>query len=290
LYYFLLIKNDKVNIMCAYLLLNQFSINTNLSENLQGVFDSHCHINSVNQETEQLIQSCMDAGMSGLISVCASPADLNSTISLSKKYLGFIYYTAGLHPLEAIKLDDSSFENYLKEIDSAINSNSPPLAIGEIGLDYVLIHQDEEVKRAIAQERFIDLIKISKKFTLPIVIHCRNAYRDVIDILSQNGCRKVVFHYFNDVGFTKEIIDKGWSVSLPITISKNKAKEIISTSGDLDNIMLETDSPIQLQERKITPLNLGELIQKISDGTGIKKEEIIEKTTKNVCSFFAIRL
>jgi len=272
-------------------MLTNLSINSkDFNQNLQGVFDSHCHIHSLNQETEQLILSCMNAGMSGLISVCASPADLNSTISLSKKYSGFFYYTAGLHPLEAIKLDDSSFEAYLKEIDSAINSNSPPLAIGEVGLDYVLIHQDEEVKRAISQERFIDLIKISKKFSLPIVIHCRNAYRDVIDILSQNDCRKVVFHYFNDAGFTKEIIDKGWFVSLPITISKNKAKGIISTSGGLGNIMLETDSPIQLQERKITPLDLGELVQKISEGTGIKKEEIIEKTTKNVCSFFAIRL
>ena len=256
---------------------------------LENVFDSHCHIHSINQETEQLISSCIDARMGGLISICASPADLKSTIKLRKKYSGFFHYTVGLHPLEAIKLDDLSFENYLKEIQSIFKSEFPPLAIGEIGLDYVLIHQDEKVKRKIAEERFIDLIKIAKKLNLPIVIHCRNSYRDLIDILSQDSCKKVVFHYFNNSGFIKEISDNGWFVSLPITISKNKAKEIISTSPfGLDNIMLETDSPIRLQEREITPLNIGELVKKISEVTGIKEEKIIEKTTKNVRSFFNI--
>jgi TatD DNase family protein len=250
--------------------------------NLIGSFDSHCHLEQDLDGIENLISACEKIGMKGVTTVCARPQDLERTISIAKKF-PFVYYAVGIHPLEAIK-NKNMINQYASRIKN-INENIPkPVAIGEIGLDYFLI---EKKDINFSKEVFTLFIDLSKELKLPIIIHCRDAYGDVIEILKEKKAKEVVFHYFNSPEYAKEIIDQGWHLSLPYTISKSKIKSIFE-STTLDNIMIETDSPIKLGDKWISPLNLGELVSKISSVTGIDEKRIVEKTTNTALSFYRI--
>ena len=253
----------------------------------RGVFDAHCHLEQDVSEGQQIADRCRSAGMRGLITVCARSPDLDNAVRISRQNPGFVYYTAGLHPLEAAGLTEIEISDYAKRIQALPDSNAPnhPIAIGEIGLDYVLVREKEKVLHS--RKVFGEFVSLAKSLKLPISIHCREAYRDVIDILKSGAKQDVVFHYFNQPEYLREIIDNGWVVSLPLTLSKSKIKAVFE-SADLGNVMLETDSPAELGSRKVTPMNVGELVESISKVTMIPEKEIIEKTTKTVSGFFRI--
>jgi len=254
---------------------------------MQGVFDAHCHLEQNVSEGQQIADKCRSAGMKGLVTVCARSPDLANAVQISKQNPGFVYYTAGLHPLEATKLTQIEITDYIEQIKKLPNSISSnhPVAIGEIGLDYVLVKEKEKVLRS--RQVFRDFVSLANTLKLPISIHCREAYRDTIDILKSNTKQNVVFHYFNQPEYVKEIIDNGWAVSLPLTLAKSKIKAVFEFA-DLGHVMLETDSPVELGSRRVTPMNIGELVETISKVAMVSEKEIIEKTTKTVTGFFRI--
>ena len=255
--------------------------------NLNGVFDSHCHLEQLdNVQANMLVLKCKEKGMKGLITVCARPLDFEKTINISISNPGFVYFSLGFHPLEVIKNKDriSSYFNSIRKIFD-YNNSIKPVAIGETGLDYFLVK--DEKNKEFSRQVFISFINLALEFNLPIIIHCRDAYEDVINILKEKRVENAVFHYFNSPQHIEEIMDNGWFVSIPYTLSKNKIKSIFEKI-DLSKIMLETDSPIKLAEKEFSPLNIGELVVKISESTGIEKKEIIQKTTNNVIQFFSI--
>jgi len=224
--------------------------------------------------------------MKGLISVCTGPADFEKTVKLAEVHSGFVYYAAGLHPFEGVKAMEEEIEEYINKIRDVISEgNRPkPVAIGEIGLDYTLVKSSDISK---SKRNFLAFIDLANELNLPIIIHCREAYNEVIETLKSNTKQKVIFHYFNQPQFTKEILDNGWILSLPFTLSKSKIKAIFETAT-LDDVVLETDSPIQLGKKRVTPLSIGELVRNISNVTSFGEKEIVEKTSRNVSSVFKI--
>ena len=253
---------------------------------LQGAFDSHCHLEQELEDREEIIAECKKYCMKGLISVCASPSDFEQAVQLAEKHPNFVHYTAGLHPFEGVKAAEQEIESYVVKIhDIFSEKNRPkPVAIGEMGLDYTLV-KSSDIGRS--KRNFLSFIDLANELDLPIIIHCRGAYSEVIETLKYSTKQKVVFHYFNQPEFTEEILNNGWTISLPFTLSRSKIKAVFE-KATLDNMILETDSPIRLGDKRITPLNIGELARNISNVTSISEKEIVEKTSRNVSSIFKI--
>ncbi|MCS7109469.1 MAG: TatD family hydrolase [Candidatus Micrarchaeota archaeon] len=251
------------------------------TSNLIGAIDSHCHIQDF-AYPEKVIKECKELGLSALITCSASIHDMEKAIGLADNNKGFLYYTVGLHPLFSIKFGKKEIDQHLFKLK--LMPDASFVGIGEVGLDYFLIKEKKD--RELSKEIFIKFIEIANLLKKPIIIHCREAYPDVLDILSSEFRGTAVFHYFNQPEYADEIVKKGWYLSVPITISKQKIKTLIPYK--LDNIILETDSPIKLDNREITPLGIGELIEKICVVTDIEKEKLIEKTTNNVKKVFRI--
>lgn len=261
---------------------------------LHGAIDAHCHLEQKGTffNRDELILSCKAAEMSAVITVCAKPTDLQITINTVKKHKGFVYATAGLHPLEAVSHSENEIDSYLESIKELVKLDSTIIrAIGEVGLDDVLVN--DPTKKQISRDVFIQFIEFANELKLPLSIHCREAYPESIKMLSDYGANRVVFHYFNQPKFVDEITEQGWHLSLPVTIAFSK-KRFVDMINAIRNkeafVMVETDSPIELQgKRVITPLDVSVLIDSIAREKKQNVSQIVTETTNVATGFFSLR-
>jgi TatD DNase family protein len=254
-----------------------------------GLIDSHCHLEQ--KETffsrERLISDCKAAGMAALVTVCARPQDLQLTLEIAGKHKGFVSATAGIHPLEASASTEKEIDAYIGRVRA---HQSELKAIGEIGIDDVLVK--DPVKKQRSRDVFIQFIGLANELGLPISIHCRDAYPEVMKKLSDHGAKRVVFHYFNQPEFVGDIADQGWCLSLPVTLAfsgKRLSKIIKETDDHAADIVVETDSPIELGGgKRITPLDVRLLVDAIAK----EKEEdaalISAETARTASEFFSL--
>jgi len=251
------------------------------------MIDSHCHLEQDPTffDLEQVISDSRKQ-LRSVITVCARPEDLKKTAMLVSKHPEFINACFGLHPYEATKHSEKEIEQYLEQIKE---NRQIAKAIGEIGLDFFLVKDPESQKRC--RDIFIQFIEFSKELGLPLVIHCRDAYHETIDLLSNNDAKKVVFHYFGAKDFTKEIMEYGWYLSIPVTIATaKKLKDILAVAED-DKILAETDSPIKLSVgRMIFPADVRIVIENIAKEKKKSFEETEMAVDKNTIDFFSLKL
>ena len=103
-----------------------------------GLIDAHCHLEQ--KETffsrERLISDCKAAGMAALVTVCARPQDLQLTLGIAERHKGFVFATAGIHPLEAASSKGKEIDSYIEQVKE---HQSELKAIGEIGIDDILV-------------------------------------------------------------------------------------------------------------------------------------------------------
>ncbi|VVB73464.1 Tat-linked quality control protein TatD [uncultured archaeon] len=254
-----------------------------------GMMDAHCHLEQ--KETffsrDQLISDCRAAGMAALVTVCARPQDLRLTLDIAGKHKGFVFPIAGIHPLEAASSSETGIDSYIEGIRAR---RSELKAIGEIGIDDVLVK--DPAKRQRSREVFLQFIGLANELGLPISIHCREAYPEVMKKLSDHGAKRVVFHYFNQPASVGDIADQGWLLSLPVTLalSGRRLSKIVKEADDhAADIVVETDSPIELAcGKRITPLDVVLLIEAIAK----EKEEdaalISAETARTTSEFFSL--
>lgn len=255
-----------------------------------GMIDSHCHLEQ--KETffrrEQLISECRAAGMSALVTVCARPQDFELTLDIVRKHKGFIFATAGIHPLESVSASNS--ENEIDAYIELIKRHRSELnAIGEIGIDDILVK--EPSKRQRSRDVFIQFVELADEIRLPIVIHCREAYPEVIKKLSDRGAKRVVFHYFNKPDLVGDIADQGWCVSLPVTLALSSAKrlsDLLKNAGDkMADVMVETDSPIELSDgKRITPMDVRLIVDAIAKQNREESRLAAAKAARTAKEFF----
>lgn len=151
------------------------------------------------------------------------------TIKVSYNYQNFKYSDIiGVAPQYYLdyKYD---LENYIKDYKG----------VGEIGLDYYWFKDKEE--RAKQKQVFIHQLKIAEKYNKIVELHCRDAYDDMLDILSSYNLKKVIFHFYSgSLDHYKKIIDKGWFISIPPKESSARKKAILY---NYYHLLCETDSP-----------------------------------------------
>ncbi len=251
--------------------------------------DTHVHLNDkrlyaswkeiVNRAKEKRVNKFFVVGY-----------DINSSrIAVELSENDDIYATIGLHPHESDK-----FEFNKKEWDKLLTSKV--IAIGEIGLDYYKLYSLKDSQKQI----FIQFIQYAKENKLPIVIHSRDAWKDLIDIMKTEKVWEIggIMHSFSgSYEIAKIIADWNFlfSFSGPITYpNANNLRDVVRKLP-LDLIAIETDAPYlppQSIRGKINePAYLPEIAQKISEIKGIDLidlSDIIKKNLKRIFKNIAI--
>jgi TatD DNase family protein len=251
--------------------------------------DTHTHIYSkeFEHDAKQIIESSIKANISKLLMPCIDVDSIEPMLSLSNAYPNTCLPMIGIHPCHI----DHDFQKKLYEVEHLLTKEKF-IGIGEIGID---LYRSDKYKN-LQQEAFHIQIALAIKHQLPIVIHCRNAMRETIEILQKYVDKgiKGIFHCFSgSLQEANQIIQLGFLLGIGGVVTfKNSHLQQVITHTNTDNIVLETDSPylapIPYRGKRNQPQYLIHIAEKIAQLKESPIEEIAQITSKNARTIFNI--
>jgi TatD DNase family protein len=251
------------------------------------MIDTHCHLND-NQylgEVDQIVNNFLTAGVEKVICVGCCPETNQKALDLANSYES-VYCTVGIHPDDCDKFNK-------QELKSLLEQGNKIVALGEIGLDYYHNKENKEQQKKVFNEQ----IELAKEHKLPIVVHCRDAYGDTLEILKQNApfAYGVVMHcYSGSWEFAQELLKLGVKFSFTGTVTYKNAKNVQEVAKNLpiDSFFFETDSPYlsptPFRGTRNEPKNVVEIAKFVANLRGVSFEDLVEKTDKNAKLFYNI--
>ncbi len=273
---------------------------------------THTNFNSFRQDSSEVIQRALDND-TWLINVGSQFSTSARAVRIAEKYNEGVYSAIGLHPIHLFSAnvdeEDMQFESRAEEFDydkyKELAKNKKVVAIGEVGLDY--FHLKNRIKGKINEEQieqikekqkevFIAQFKLAQELNLPIIIHCREAHNDLMEIIKKLKIHyphaEGVIHCFDgDLKLAKKYFDLGFMISFTGLITFVKGYEWIKDIPE-NKFMIETDAPYltppPYRGERNEPIYVKYIAQKIAEIRGVSMEEIEKITTKNVRKFFKI--
>ncbi len=206
------------------------------------LIDTHAHLDfpELYNRLDEVLKNALENGVKRIVTISTNLNKIDKIIEISKNYKE-VYHTVGVHPNEVLK--DKNNSNY--EMIHNLSKNEKCVGIGECGLDY---HYGIDSK-AEQKASFITQINVSRATNLPLIIHARDADKDMINILEneyKNGPFKAILHCFSS---GKDLalcgINLGFYISFSGIVTFKSAKLIqeIATLIPNDKILVETDAP-----------------------------------------------
>lgn len=252
------------------------------------MIDTHCHLNDpkFDGELDTIVANFLASGVDKAICVGCCIESSKDCIAIAEKYEN-VYCTVGVHPSDCDIYDEQELENMLN------SNNKKIVAIGEIGLDYYWSKDDKEKQNQVFESQ----IKLAIKHKLPIVIHCRDAFGDTLDILQKYAPLKngAVMHcYSGSLEFANQIIKMGLHISFTGSVTFKNAKNLhnVAKNIPIDKFFFETDSPYLTPEpnrgKRNEPKYVLDVARFVADLRGISADELIKITDSTAKKFFNI--
>jgi TatD DNase family protein len=244
------------------------------------LFDTHCHLDHTqfNADRAEMIQRALNSNVKHMMTIGCDLESSKHAISIASVHEG-IFASAGIHPHEA-SLAPEHFEIELE----TLLKHPKCLAVGECGLDYYYEHSQREDQKIVFEKHIV----LNQKYKKPLVIHVRDAWDDLLDILRKNPPHSGILHCFTG---TREqafsCLDLGLYLSFPGIITFQNALELreVAKIVPLDRILIETDSPflapIPQRGKRNEPQFVLHVAEKMAELRGLKLDEFIEHTTQN---------
>lgn len=252
------------------------------------LFDTHTHYNDprFDEDRDAVLSSMQENNVGYILNAGCSVKSSGDSIALAEKY-DFIYSSAGVHPIYTEGICAQDYDTVKK-----LAAHSKVKAIGEIGLDYFRKPDNREIQK----EAFDTQIDIAREVKLPFIIHCRDACKDVLDIIKAKGAGgDALWHCFSEsVETARIILNMGLTIAVGGTVTfKNNVRTVEAVRYiPLENLVIETDcpylSPTPHRGERNSSLNIHLVAEKIAEIKGISFEEVEEITTANAKKFFNI--
>lgn len=249
--------------------------------------DVHAHLcDDKFNNVKEIVENAEKENVKKIISASYNFASCEKNLEIAKSFDN-VFITVGIHPENVEKIT----ENYLEKLEN-FAQNEKVVAIGEIGLDYHWRDDNKDLQKRI----FVEQIELANKLDLPIVVHCRDAIGDTLQILKEYTpkCESLMHCYSGSIESAKEFVKLGFSFSFGGVVTFKNAKNVqeVLKNIPIERIMLETDCPYMSPEPfrgKINePKNISIIAEKIAELKNLKISEIEEKTTKNSEKMFKI--
>lgn len=244
--------------------------------------DSHAHINyDMYEDLDEVINTATENNVMKVVNCSEDLKTSLDVIDLHKKYSN-LYPAVGIHPQNV----DKSNIGDIDKLEQIIK-NENVVALGEIGLDYYYSRDNRE-KQILFFEKQLEL---SKKYDLPVIIHCRNATDDLLRILKKSDVKGVIHCFSGSVETARELIKLGYYLGVGgiLTFKNSKLVDVIK-SIPIEYILLETDSPFLTPEpfRKYRnePKYIPIIAEKLAQLKEIDVNEVMKITTNNANSVF----
>ncbi|MBD3108956.1 TatD family hydrolase [Bacillus sp. AGMB 02131] len=253
------------------------------------LFDSHAHLNAeqYKDDLEEVIERARTEGVSNMLIVGFDRPTITRAMQLVEEY-DFLYASVGWHPVDAVDMTDEDFA-WLEELAA----HPKVVALGEMGLDY---HWDKSPKD-IQKEVFRKQIELAKRVNLPIIIHNREATKDIVDILKESGAKEVggIMHCFGgSIETARECMNMNFYISFggPVTFKNARGVKEVAAQIPLDRLLIETDCPYltphPFRGKRNEPSYVKLVAEELANLHHITYKELADKTTANAKKLFGI--
>jgi len=252
-------------------------------------FDSHAHIGLIFEDPiEQLIvcQQAKAAGVTRIMSICNSLMDFTQVYE-NLKTASHVYHAVGVSPSE-VQNPGRDWRQKLEE-----GAKLPRVvALGEIGLDY--FHKFGDKKSQI--ELFIEQLEMAGRLNLPVIIHNREAGKDVLDIVKDRlpPAGGVLHCYSEDAEFAKRALDYNLYFSFAGNLTYRNARNLHETAlvVPVDRILVESESPFmvpaEFRGKRNKPEYLPSTVRFLAEHLGMELEPLADQLYQNGMNFFRI--
>ena len=253
------------------------------------ITDTHTHLYSeaFEEDRANMIQRALEANVSRFFIPAIDSTYTASMLQLEKDFPEHIFLMMGLHPTHV----KDNYKEELAHVEDML-SQRKFYAVGEIGIDLYW----DKTTLDIQIEAFKHQINLAKKYKLPIVIHCREAFDEIFEVLEQEKSDDLfgIFHCFTG---TLEQAQQAISYNMKLGIGgivtfKNGKIDQFINKIDLKHIVLETDSPYLAPKpyrgKRNESLYINKVLEKLSELYNTSEEEIAKITTENSKQVFGI--
>ncbi len=255
------------------------------------LIDSHAHYDDerFDIDRDEVMKKIISHGVAAVVNPSTNLASMRKVLEMSESY-DFLYAALGIHPHEAVEFSNSSLDA-IREM----SRSGKVVAIGEVGLDYHYDFSPRETQR----ECFAAHIGLAGELKLPLIIHDRDAHKDVIDIIKSENANFTggVFHCFpGSIEMAREVLDAGFYISLGGTVTFKNARKPVEVAKyiPIDRLLVETDSPymtpVPHRGKRNDSGYLPHIIQKIAEIRNMEVEQVAQATTENTCRLFNLHL
>lgn len=253
------------------------------------ITDTHTHLYSEAFDADRIeaIGKAMDLGIRRFFVPAIDSTYTEAMLRLEKEFPENVFLMTGLHPTH-VK------ENYLDELEhvKSLLKERKFYAIGEIGID---LYWDKTFFNE-QREAFKQQIALAKSYGLPIVIHCRDSFDEIFEVLEEEKGIGLygIFHCFTGtyeqakraIGFNMKL-----GIGGVVTFKNGKIDTFLDRIG-LEHIVLETDAPylapVPYRGKRNEPAYLMQVLKKLSDIYRVPEEEMARITTENSMAVFGI--
>lgn len=273
------------------------------------LIDTHSHLNfsAFKDDADETVKRASDKDV-WIINVGSQYSTSERAVLMAEKYQEGVFAAIGIHPIHLSELifkdkvdDDEEVEFHpsVEEFDekryTELAKSKKVVAVGEIGLDYFHNKENKEKQK----EVFSVQIDMAMKLDLPIIIHCREAYNDVIEILKskkekyEDKLRGVVHCFSGRLTQAKIYTEElGFHLGFNGIITFDRSYDKVVREIDLKNILIETDcpylTPIPFRGKRNEPVYVKYVAEKIAEIKGIDLAKIEKITTENARRLFGI--
>ncbi len=280
------------------------------------LFDIHTHTQfaAFRDDQDAVIQRALDAGV-WMINVGTQRDTSRLAIETARRYPEGVYATVGLHPIHTEKAHHDSQELGMPIIGDVISTTIPVfvsrgeefdyeyykelaqhskvVAIGECGLDYYRLSEDTKDKQ---RATFLKQIELAAEVKKPLMIHCRNAFDDLISLLqrliSSIQPTGVVHFFTGSVEDARLLLDLGFYFSFGGVITFARDYDEVVNYIPLERILVETDAPyvtpVPYRGRRNEPVYVAEIAKKLAEIKSLPPDEVYAITVKNARNLFGM--
>lgn len=259
------------------------------------MIDTHCHLHGkeYTEDLDAVLARAAEAGVDRVVLVGVDPDDTRKAIAVAEQHPEEVFIVAGVHPHEA-----KIWSPEVRADLAGLLQHPQVVAVGEIGLDYHYDFSPGDKQR----EAFLGQLELSRETGKPVVIHCREAYDDLMQILEEfygspgnlTEPRGVLHCYFGSLDQARQAARLGYMIGLGGSCTFKKAEELheVVRQTPLEQVVLETDAPYMTpipyrgkrNESSYIPL----VAQRVADLKSITVEEVARQTTANAERLYRI--
>jgi TatD DNase family protein len=252
------------------------------------LIDAHAHLTHISfqEDIHPVLKRASQTGIEAIINICTHPDEVKRGLALSKEF-PWIYNVAATTPHDVEKEGEECFskmEYYARR--------GALVAVGETGLDYHYYPGSKEV-----QQHFLRrYLHLAKECGLPVVIHCREAFTDLFQIIDEeySGGPGVLHCFTGTPEEAEQVIKRGWYLSLSgiVTFKKSQALHAIAKTVPLERLLIETDAPYlaptPYRGKRNEPAYLVETAKCVASLRGIPLSALAEATAAGTRTLFRL--